>query len=104
MPFALLAAAALAPESPNSYPIYVRKDRDHCVYIIQDMVMSERSDVADWLKNMPSRDWQLEVIWRRPPDKACAVDAAAIARDQGFAHVAIREDTTPKDPNPNVRY
>jgi hypothetical protein len=93
----LLALSSALTQQPLGYPIFVRKAERGCEFVIQDMVMLHRSDVRDWMKDLPDKERRIDLIWSGKADQGCLRVAKSIVREAGFSNVAALKDDEARD-------
>jgi hypothetical protein len=90
MTITLFVTATGLAQYTLGYPIFVRAERDRCTFQIQDMIMSRKSDVRDWMKNLQDKDRQIDIVWLYKSDKACIAKARMIVRKAGYSRIVVR--------------
>lgn len=97
MLFSLYALSSALAVQPLGYPIFVRKAESGCEFVIQDMIMIHRSDVREWMEDLPDKARQVDLIWSSSEDQGCLRIAKSIVRKAGFTSVITVSNDEKRD-------
>jgi hypothetical protein len=93
---ALVAVAAVigAPQSTpaplRGYPVFARLAEGKCTYLIQDMIMTNQRDALEWMRSLPDKSRQVDIVIDQPSSDRCVKSAKSLTRKAGFTNIVVR--------------
>lgn len=89
----LTVGCAAVPEGVTAlgYPIVVGHRENQCLFLVQDMWMSDDARVERWLAARPLKADQIDVVWGDDGDHPCIAAAQRAAERAGFVNIVVRQ-------------
>lgn len=88
---AALAGAAKPEPVELGYPLFPQILEGRCVILIQDMIISRRSDALDWMRSLSDKSRRIDIVVDdRTSSERCTRVAKSVVRQAGFVNVVVR--------------
>lgn len=87
---AVVGASQSNPSLQLGYPVFPRVHEGKCAYVIQDMVMTSQKDALEWMRSLPDKSWQVDIVIDQESSGRCVKSARSLTRKAGFTNIVVR--------------